>query len=616
MKILYSDKNIIVCIKPFGALSTDEPGGMPDLIRNELKLPDAEIHAVHRLDRVAGGLMVYARTQKAAAELGKQISERRFDKKYMAVVHGCPDVGKGRMDDLLFRDSSSNTSYVVTRKRKGVRDASLEYEVLAQKDELSLMKITLLTGRTHQIRVQFSSRKMPLFGDRKYGAPETGCGVALWSCELNFTHPQTGDKLHFSALPPQSEPWALFEGLCVQQQDENAELPGHAAARKNAAFPACPHAKKCGGCRFQGMNYARQLEIKQKKLEQLLGEFGPLEQIEGADNPFHYRNKVAAAFGLDEKKRIVSGIYQPESHKIVSVDSCLIEDEKADEIILAIRGMLRGYKIQVFDERKGTGWLRHVLVRRSPSTGEVMVVLVAVSPIFALQKPFLKELLEKYPEIRTVLLNVNDGFTPVVLGRQEKVLYGPGFIEDELLGYRFRISSKSFYQVNPAQTAKLYSTAIDFAGLLGKETVLDAYCGTGTIGICASARAASVAGVEINRDAVKDAIANAKKNEVRNCRFVCADASEYMEDMAAERESCDVVFMDPPRAGSDERFLNSLLKMRPAKIIYISCCPETLARDLRVLVKGKYKVGRIKGVDMFPFTEHVETVVLMSRKDK
>ena len=379
--------------------------------------------------------------------------------------------------------------------------------------------------------------------------------------------------------------------------------------------PPCPYYKKCGGCQLQKLPYEEQLRKKTGRCIALLGEFGHVEPIWGMAEPFRYRNKVHAAFALDHRRRPTCGIYQPGSHAIVPVDSCYIEDETADAIIRDIRGMLRPFKIQVFDERNGTGWLRHVLIKRGFATGQVMVVLVAVNPIFKLQKPFLRELLARHPEITTVILNKNDRFGPVVLGTWEKVLYGEGTIEDILCGHRFRISSRSFYQINPVQTEKLYRCAVDFASLKGGETVLDAYCGIGTIGITASDSAKQIIGVELNRDAVKDAIANARLNGLRNCWFTAGDAGEYMEKMAADKMRPDLVFLDPPRAGSDERFLRSLLRCAPEKVVYVSCNPETLARDLRVLTKGGYQVKAIQPVDMFPFTNHVECVCQLHRRD-
>ncbi len=379
--------------------------------------------------------------------------------------------------------------------------------------------------------------------------------------------------------------------------------------------PPCPNYKSCGGCQLQRLPYPEQLRRKQGRAIALLGEFGHVEDILGMADPTHYRNKVTAAFALDRKRRVISGIYQPNSHRVVPVDDCLIEDDVADRIIVDIRNMLRDFKILAFDERSGKGWLRHVLVRRGFATGQTMVVLVAVSPIFPTQKPFVKKLLEKHPEITTVVLNVNDRFTPVVLGEREKVLYGPGYIEDVLCAHRFRISPRSFYQINPVQTEVLYRTAVDFAALTGGETVLDAYCGIGTIGITASDRAKQIVGVELNRDAVKDAIVNAKLNGLKNCWFTAGDAGEYMQRMVQDGHRPDVVFLDPPRAGSDERFLRSLLKAAPDRVIYVSCDPETLARDLKVLTAGGYQVRRIQPVDMFPWTEHVECVVKLSRQE-
>ena len=387
------------------------------------------------------------------------------------------------------------------------------------------------------------------------------------------------------------------------------------AAVTENSIGVCPVYRECGGCQLQNVPYEEQLRRKQEREEQLLGRFQKVEQIIGMQDPTHYRNKVTAAFGEDRNKHIVSGIYQPNSHRIVPVDSCMIEDRISDEIIVDIRNMLPEFRIRAYQERNGSGWLRHVMIRSGFRTGELMVVLVAASPTFKTQKPFLQELLKRHPEITTVVLNINSAFGPVVLGRQNRVLYGNGWIEDVLCGHRFRISPRSFYQINPVQTEVLYGKAVEFAELKGTETVLDAYCGIGTIGITASDRAKQVVGIELNRDAVSDARINAKRNGIRNCWFSAGDAGEYMQQMAKEGMRPDVVFMDPPRAGSDRKFLSALLKTAPERIIYVSCDPETLARDLKSLSEGSYSVQRIQPVDMFPFTSHVETVVLMSRKD-
>ena len=376
----------------------------------------------------------------------------------------------------------------------------------------------------------------------------------------------------------------------------------------------CSVAKKCGGCRYQGVSYQEQLRRKQRITEGLLKKFGKVEPIIGMEDLYYYRNIVHAAFGRDRKGNVISGIYEEKSHRIVSVDDCMIEDKKSQEIIRTIRGMLKSFKIKTYDEDTGYGLLRHVLVRRGFSTGEIMVVLVTVSPIFPSKNNFVKALRKEYPEITTVVLNVNDRQTSMVLGEREKPIFGPGFIKDRLCGCMFRISPKSFYQVNPVQTEILYQTAIDYASLTGKETVIDAYCGIGTIGLIAAKEAGKVIGVELNKDAVKDARINAKENKITNAAFYQGDAGRFMVEMAAKGEKADVVFMDPPRAGSDERFLSSVVKLSPKKVIYISCNPETLARDLKYLTKHHYKVEKIQPVDMFPFCDHCETVCSLSRK--
>ena len=375
----------------------------------------------------------------------------------------------------------------------------------------------------------------------------------------------------------------------------------------------CPNRKKCGGCQLTNMSYEEQLAFKQSRVQRLVGRFCPVRPIVGMDAPYCYRNKVQAAFGLDRGRRIVSGVYQSSTHRIVPVDDCQLEDDTADRIIVTIREMLPRYKLTAFDERTGRGFLRHVLVKRAFATGQVMVVLVSGTKIFPPQRAFTAELVRRYPEIATVIHNVNDKFTSLVLGKQEMVLYGKGYIEDVLCGCRFRISAHSFYQINPVQTEILYKTAVEYAGLTGTERVLDAYCGIGTIGMVASRAAGEVAGVELNRDAVRDAIANARLNGIRNCWFTCADAGEFMESLAAEGKKADVVFLDPPRAGSTERFIASLAKMAPRRVVYISCNPVTLARDLAWFRQYGYRAEIAQPVDMFPHTEHIETVVLLTR---
>ena len=405
--------------------------------------------------------------------------------------------------------------------------------------------------------------------------------------------------------------------------------------KKNQTEPeACKVTKKCGGCQYQGVPYKEQLKKKQKMVNALLSKYGKVEPIIGMENPYYYRNKVHAVFDVERRGKhanggrrtagnghakaapggVISGVYKAGTHEVINIDSCEIEDELSSAIIRDIRGLLHSFKIKTYDEDTGYGLLRHVLVRRGFHSGEVMVVLVLGSPILPSKNNFVKALRKLHPEITTVVVNVNDKQTSMVLGEKETVIYGKGYIEDTLCGCTFRISPKSFYQVNPVQTEILYNKAITYAGLTGKEKVIDAYCGTGTIGLIAASQAKEVIGVELNRDAVKDAVINAKRNNIKNEQFYNADAGKFMVELSEQNKKVDVVFMDPPRAGSDEAFLSSVVKLAPKKVVYVSCNPETLARDLRYLTKHGYKAEEAWGYDMFAWSEHVETVCLLTQK--
>lgn len=377
---------------------------------------------------------------------------------------------------------------------------------------------------------------------------------------------------------------------------------------------ACIYAKKCGACQYQGVPYDEQLKEKQKKVQSLLKLFGKAETIIGMDDPYFYRNKVHAAFKRLKTGEIISGIYEEGTHRIVPIRSCQIEDPRAGEVIQTIGKLAKSFKIKIYNEDSGFGTLRHVLIRTGKKTGEMLVVLVVVDAVFPSKNNFVKALRTEHPYITSVVLNINDKSTSMVLGERNITVYGNGYIEDELCGCRFRISPSSFYQVNPVQTEILYNKAISLAKLTGKERVVDAYCGIGTIGLIASSLAKEVIAVELNKDAVRDAIGNAKRNQIKNVRFYQADAGKFLVSMAESGEKADVIFMDPPRTGSDEAFLESVLTIAPEKIVYISCNPETLARDLQVLTQKDYEVKRICPVDMFPFTSHTEVIVSMERK--
>ncbi len=377
----------------------------------------------------------------------------------------------------------------------------------------------------------------------------------------------------------------------------------------------CPYRKKCGGCQLQNLEYNEQLSFKQVKLIKLLGRFCHIDEIIGMENPYHYRNKLQAAYASRGGK-IIGGLYQSSTGKIVEISDCMIEDEISAKISSTIAKLIYSFKLKPYDPERGVGFFRHVLVRRGFGTGEIMVVLVTKSGEFRSCRSFVNALLEKHPEITTVVRNINDGRVRLSLGKKNETLYGDGYIEDTLMGLRFRLSPNAFYQVNPVQTKVLYGKAKEFAGLAGNETVIDAYAGTGTIGMIMADRAKKVISVESNSDAVKDAKENAKINGIKNIDIYCGDAGKFMVDLARKGEKIDVVITDPPRAGCSRDFLRSVVTLSPKKVVYVSCNPETLARDLSCLVKNGYKVTAVQGVDMFPHTEHVETVVRLEKKDK
>lgn len=374
----------------------------------------------------------------------------------------------------------------------------------------------------------------------------------------------------------------------------------------------CIYRKKCGGCQYSEMAYPEQLKRKEQKVRKLLEKYGKVNPIVGAEQPFHYRNKVTAAFGFRNGK-IISGVYEKFTHRIVNVDRCLIQDERADRIIHIIRELCISFKIKAYDEDSGFGLLRHVMVRTARVTGEVMVILVTASPIFPSARNFVAALRKKCPEITTAIQNINNQHTSMVLGGREKVLFGKGYIEDELCGLRFRISPASFYQVNPEQTERLYKKAIAAAQLKGTETVLDAYCGVGTIGLIAAGNAAEVIGVELNGAAVRDARENARRNDIRNISFYNNDAGVFLDDLSGSEKRVDVIIMDPPRTGSTPEFIESACRAKPSRIVYVSCNPETLAQDLELFRRWNYRMQEATPFDNFPLTEHVETVVSMAR---
>ena len=376
--------------------------------------------------------------------------------------------------------------------------------------------------------------------------------------------------------------------------------------------PKCPCATSCGGCCFQNLNYEKELEYKKNVALNTIKSIAKIDaanaEVYGMKEPYYYRNKIQVPFGYDKQKRLVYGFYKFKSHDIVPISECVIEDKAHVKILKTIKELMPSFKIDAYQEDFQKGLLRHVLIRVGKVSKEIMVVLVVSSLRFPSKKNFVKALTEKCPEINTIVFNENPRKTNVILGEKEEIAYGKGYIFDELLGVKFKISSKSFYQVNHDQCEVLYSLAIKKANLNKEDIVLDAYCGIGTIGLIVSKNVKEVHGVEIVKDAIKDAKENAKLNNIKNATFLCKDASDYLVD-----SKFDCVFVDPPRKGLDSKFLNSLIKSKIKKIVYISCDVGTFARDINIL-QTYYNIKSIDFVDMFPRTYHIETVSLLERK--
>ena len=370
--------------------------------------------------------------------------------------------------------------------------------------------------------------------------------------------------------------------------------------------------KKCGGCPLLALPYREQLAKKQDRLQELLGGFAPVKAVQCMAEPLHYRNKAIASFAT-QRGKLVCGLYAEGTHRVLPGADCLLQEEILNKTLAAVLDAARACRWTAYDEDRGTGLLRHTVLRSS-GDGKVLVTLVTPGPDLPGSKNFCTALRKKAPWVVSIVQNINPTRSSAVLGSREKTLYGPGFVLDTLCGTQFAISPRSFYQVNRTQTEVLYKKALELAKLTGRETVIDAYCGIGTIGLCAAPLAKQVIGVERNPAAVKDAAANARRNKIANARFVCADATEWMAAAAGESLHPDVVFLDPPRAGSTPECIAAVNKMKPRRVVYVSCDPETLARDVAAFTRLGWRAAKFCPVDLFPQTKHVETVVLLSHK--
>lgn len=372
----------------------------------------------------------------------------------------------------------------------------------------------------------------------------------------------------------------------------------------------CAVSGKCSGCQLNNLTYSQQLKLKQSKVNKLFYGIIKPEKIVASPEQFRYRNKASAVFFESKNKEIRWGIYQSATGGFCAVEKCFLQTENSDKIFNSIAQLLKSFKIKIYNNKTKAGFFRSAVVRNSPATGETMVVLVTTDGELPKERSFVNALIKKHPEITTVVQSIYTGDAVLMTGEKEKILFGDGYITDEILGKKFRISAHSFYQINSRQTAQLYRAAVELAQLESGEKFLDAYCGTGTIGIIASSQGAEGTGIEINPTAVEDAKINAQLNGAENMTFACGDAGEVIEK---SEEKYDTVFIDPPRAGCSKKFLISLVKGAPKRVVYVSCNPETQVRDVRFLMKNGYKIKKAIPFDMFPHANHVESVVLLSK---
>ncbi|CAG9620409.1 23S rRNA (uracil(1939)-C(5))-methyltransferase RlmD [Sutcliffiella rhizosphaerae] len=378
----------------------------------------------------------------------------------------------------------------------------------------------------------------------------------------------------------------------------------------------CPIYKQCGGCQLQHLSYEGQLIAKQKQVKGVLERIGHLKEVPVypvlgmEDNPWRYRNKAQVPIG-EREGGLIAGFYQQRSHEIIDMKECLIQQEINDTVVQTVREICDKYGVRAYNEKTHKGTLRHVMARYGLVTGEVMVVLISRTPDIPNRKAIVEEIATTLPQVKSVVQNVNTKKTNVIFGDETRVLWGNEYIYDYIGDIKFAISARSFYQVNPDQTKVLYEKALEYAGLTGEESVIDAYCGIGTISLFLAQKARKVFGVEIVPEAIEDAKRNAALNEIKNAEFSVGEAEVVIPKWYKEGNTADVLVVDPPRKGCDEALLQTIIEMKPKKVVYVSCNPATLARDLRVLEDGGYKTIEVQPVDMFPHTVHVECCALL-----
>lgn len=381
----------------------------------------------------------------------------------------------------------------------------------------------------------------------------------------------------------------------------------------------CSTYEKCGGCNLRHIKYEETLNMKRNSVQSLVNKTLEnkikVKDTIGMEKPYHYRNKAQYPVGIGKDGKSIIGVFANRTHNIIPMNNCQIQDENSEKIAKFINDYINKNKISVYDEKTGKGLFRHIVIKVGKRTNEVMCIFVINGDNFKLERELVKELVSNFSNIKTIVKNINKKNTNVILGDKNITLYGDGYIKDKLGEYTFKISPMSFYQINPIQTEKLYSIAVEKANLTGNETILDLYCGIGTIGIFASKYVKKLYGIEIVEQAIEDAKENAKINNITNAEFFAGDVEKVLEEiLKKENVTPDVIFVDPPRKGLDNTTINNILKVLPKKVIYISCNPSTLVRDLRLL-QDKYEIKEIQPVDMFPFTSHVECCSVLSLKD-
>lgn len=382
--------------------------------------------------------------------------------------------------------------------------------------------------------------------------------------------------------------------------------------------PPCVYYDKCGGCQLQHMTYQAQLTMKKEQVINLFhrkGSFNDtiIHDTVGMEDPWRYRNKSQIPIGLNNNKKPIMGFYRQRSHDIIDMDSCLIQDEKHQQVMNDVKQLISELNISVYNEKTKKGLLRHLVVRTGHYTNQMMIILVTNGKAFKQANQLVEALVKLHPNVTSIKQNINDANSNVIMGRKSITLYGTDEIEDKLSEITFNISDQSFYQINSHQTEKLYNQALEYAQLTGNEIVLDTYCGIGTIGLYMAGKSKHVYGVEVVPSAIKDAEENATINQLENTTFVCGKAEEVILKWKAEGIRPDVVMVDPPRKGCDETFIKTLLELNPKRIVYISCNPSTQQRDAQLLSQ-QYDLKEITPVDMFPQTTHIETVALFERK--